>query len=101
MHNSSISRMLRIQSRLRVSRDRYFVVAAILSICSLGVLFKLGNDLLFRESVSGTGLQVVLLFLACLAGTYFSYTAGNRCRAQMAGETRRWQDRIETAKQQE
>lgn len=94
MSNSSITRMLKIQTRLRASRDRFYVMAGILFIFSLLVLFKLFNALVLADELIANNIQAILLLLASWAGGYASIKAGMRCKMQMDGETRRWKERV-------
>ena len=86
MSNASISRMLKIQARLRASRDRFYVMSGIFLLTTFGALFKIANEPVLGNST--------MLLLVCIAGCYFSYRAGKRCSVQMAGESRRWKQRL-------
>ena len=95
MAHSSISGMLKIQTRLRTARDRYFVMSAGFAIVALGLVYKLVNALFKQNILIGQQQGSILLIIACAVGAYFSYKAALRCSAQMKGETRRWQKRVQ------
>ena len=94
MSNASISRMLKIQARLRASRDRFYVISGIFLLSAIGVLFYIVNGLVLGDALFVENRQTFMLLLACIAGCYFSYRAGQRCSIQMDGESRRWKQRI-------
>jgi len=94
MSNSSISRMLKLQTRLRASRDRFYVMSGIFLLATIGILFNIVNGIVLGDALLADSKQTFMLLLACIAGCYFSYRAGKRCSDQMEGESRRWKQRV-------
>lgn len=86
--------MLKIQAKLRASRDRFYVMSGIFLLVAIGIVFKIVNELMAGDGPVINYQQSLLLLLACIAGCYFSYRAGVRCRNQMEGETRRWKQNL-------
>jgi hypothetical protein len=86
--------MLKIQARLRASRDRFYVVSGICLLLVIGILVRIANEVVLGDALMQDNRQTFLLLLACVAGCFFSYRAGGRCRTQMEGETRRWKENL-------
>ncbi len=86
--------MLKIQARLRASRDRFYVISGICLLLVIGILVRIVNEVTLGDALLQDYQQSILLMLAGMAGCYFSYRAGVRCRTQMEGEARRWKQNL-------